>query len=236
MWTENLDDTFIVLPWKLRTDVGAAPTFVRAQAAVGHLSSRSHIASCSSACLQPVRIECSERYFPDISDLLSSRRGQDLEGPQIRKTVSTMGASASCSVTATAMASAVSNAAKLPTKGGKASNCNANQANQEQGEKAPIVKVVLWDADAEEYIIKNWGQEYIRTGKGNLKDRHWVTIAEGVNKDQGPNKQHYLPKHCKSKIDSIKKRYKREERKRKRRMPLDLSTPAGLTLQSSTKF
>jgi hypothetical protein len=136
-----------------------------------------------------------------------------------------MATSASCSVTATAMASAVSNAAKLPTKGSKASNCNANQANQEQGREAPTVKAVLWDANAEEYIIGNWGQEYIRIRKGNLKDRHWVTIAEEFKKDQGPNKQHYLPKHCKSKIDSLKKRYKTEKKKKNATKSVNSSWP-----------
>jgi hypothetical protein len=49
-------------------------------------------------------------------------------------------------------------------------------------EKAPPAQ---WNAETEEALIDEWGAEFIRLKQGNLGNRHWKTIAKGVNEKRG---------------------------------------------------
>jgi hypothetical protein len=75
-----------------------------------------------------------------------------------------------------------------------------NQAN------APVV----WSLKAEERFIDFWGAEFLRIKQGNFRPHNWKTVTKEVNEGQEEGEPHFTEKQCKTKIDSLKKRYTAE--------------------------
>jgi hypothetical protein len=69
---------------------------------------------------------------------------------------------------------------------------------------------ISWSQSGEAHLIKIWGDEYIRIGKGNLGKHNWEAVCNELNKKLGGKEGMLSMKHCRQKIDSLKKRYKDE--------------------------
>jgi hypothetical protein len=68
----------------------------------------------------------------------------------------------------------------------------------------------------------------VKSTSGSEKGARKTAIGRPLQGDQqgpGPCKQHYLPKHCKSKIDSLKKRYKTVKEKKNATVSVNSSWP-----------
>lgn len=80
--------------------------------------------------------------------------------------------------------------------------------------KKPKTTPIVWSQKSEEIFIDKWGAAFIRIEQGNLSKRHWDSITKDVNESIEEGAPGYTVQQCKSKIDSLKKRYQTELEKK----------------------
>ncbi|KAL9255797.1 Trihelix transcription factor ENAP1-like protein [Drosera capensis] len=69
-----------------------------------------------------------------------------------------------------------------------------------------------WSPEATATLIEAWGQRYVDTKHGNLRQKHWQEVADIVNARHGHNKKaRRTDVQCKNRIDTLKKKYKVEK-------------------------
>ncbi|GAQ92635.1 hypothetical protein KFL_010790010 [Klebsormidium nitens] len=68
----------------------------------------------------------------------------------------------------------------------------------------------VWSVIMEERFIDLWGTEFVRIEQGNFAKHNWKSITDDINKLLKEDEQHFTVQQCKSKIDSLKKRYTTE--------------------------
>ena len=69
-----------------------------------------------------------------------------------------------------------------------------------------------WSEKATGVLIDAWGEIHMELSRGNLKQKHWETVAETVRRKEEDNGK--TPKtdvQCKNRIDTVKKKYKQEK-------------------------
>ncbi|CAN6866768.1 unnamed protein product [Brassica oleracea] len=69
-----------------------------------------------------------------------------------------------------------------------------------------------WTEDATATLLQAWGHRFVRLDFGNLRQNDWKEVADAVNSSHGSGR----PKtdtQCKSRIDTLKKKYKAEKAK-----------------------
>ncbi|CAO2824677.1 unnamed protein product [Amaranthus hypochondriacus] len=69
-----------------------------------------------------------------------------------------------------------------------------------------------WSEGATSVLIDAWGERYVQLSRGNLKQKHWMEVADIVNKED-PTKVPKTDIQCKNRIDTVKKKYKTEKLK-----------------------
>ncbi|GAQ93620.1 hypothetical protein KFL_017220010 [Klebsormidium nitens] len=77
----------------------------------------------------------------------------------------------------------------------------------EQGKRSPPI---FWSEKTEERFIQLWGTEHVRLEQGNFAKHNWEKLCEEINAEPDEGQPQYIVKHCKNKIDGLKKRYQAE--------------------------
>ncbi|KAH7330940.1 hypothetical protein KP509_20G009100 [Ceratopteris richardii] len=71
-----------------------------------------------------------------------------------------------------------------------------------------------WSENATFSLIQAWGERYLELNRGNLKQRHWMDVADSVNsRPLAASKPPKTDVQCKNRIDTLKKKYKIERTK-----------------------
>ncbi|KAJ7981580.1 Trihelix transcription factor [Quillaja saponaria] len=69
-----------------------------------------------------------------------------------------------------------------------------------------------WTEDATFTLIDAWGERHLELNRGNLRQKHWLEVADAVNGRHGyVKKARRTDIQCKNRIDTLKKRYKIEK-------------------------
>jgi len=70
-----------------------------------------------------------------------------------------------------------------------------------------------WNSEEIKALVDVWGDAYMKIKRGNLTNKHWSDITQQINSQLNTNRSE---KQVRNKVDTIKKRYKREKGKRSR--------------------
>ncbi|KAL3632166.1 hypothetical protein CASFOL_025150 [Castilleja foliolosa] len=70
-----------------------------------------------------------------------------------------------------------------------------------------------WSEAATAVLIAAWGERYLELSRGNLKQKHWMDVADIVNSRGDYTKPPKSDIQCKNRIDTVKKKYKVEKAK-----------------------
>jgi hypothetical protein len=74
------------------------------------------------------------------------------------------------------------------------------------------VREDCWSEEATSTLVDSWGRRYMELNRGNLRQKDWQEVADGVNALHGHTKKtHRTDVQCKNRIDTIKKKYKVEK-------------------------
>ncbi|KAL0736523.1 hypothetical protein Bca4012_012733 [Brassica carinata] len=69
-----------------------------------------------------------------------------------------------------------------------------------------------WSEDATATLLQAWGHRFVRLNFGNLRQKDWKEVADAVNSSHGDGRSK-TDTQCKSRIDTLKKKYKAEKAK-----------------------
>lgn len=89
--------------------------------------------------------------------------------------------------------------------------------DSEPESKRQKVDSIVWTVTMITQLISIWGAEYVRLGRGNMKEKHWDDIARQLNENQSVQDEAGKPitvKQCTTKVNALKKTF-REEMKSK---------------------
>lgn len=70
-----------------------------------------------------------------------------------------------------------------------------------------------WSEDATATLLQAWGHRFVRLNFGNLRQNDWKEVADAVNSSHGNGRRPKTDTQCKSRIDTLKKKYKAEKAK-----------------------
>ncbi|KAI5657347.1 hypothetical protein M9H77_26140 [Catharanthus roseus] len=71
-----------------------------------------------------------------------------------------------------------------------------------------------WSEEATSTLVDAWGRRYLELNRGNLRQKDWQEVADGVNARHGHTKKtRRTDVQCKNRIDTLKKKYKIEKAK-----------------------
>lgn len=74
------------------------------------------------------------------------------------------------------------------------------------------VREDFWSIDATFTLINAWGEKFLQLNRGNLRQKHWLDVADAVNLRHGHvRKTHRTDVQCKNRMDTLKKKYKSEK-------------------------
>lgn len=83
----------------------------------------------------------------------------------------------------------------------------APPSTEQAGKRSPPA---FWSEKTEERFIDKWGTEHVRLEQGNFAKHNWEKLCEEMNAEPDEGQPQYTVKNCKTKIDSLKKRYQAE--------------------------
>ncbi|XP_021732503.1 trihelix transcription factor ASIL2-like [Chenopodium quinoa] len=66
-----------------------------------------------------------------------------------------------------------------------------------------------WSEESTAVLIEAWGERYLRSNRGNLRQNDWNEVADAVNSAGITRRKTDI--QCKNRIDTIKKKYKVEK-------------------------
>ncbi|KAF8045230.1 hypothetical protein N665_5378s0001 [Sinapis alba] len=87
-----------------------------------------------------------------------------------------------------------------------------HQPHSTGSHRKPSGREDWWSEDATETLLQAWGNRFLRLNFGNLRQNDWKEVAEAVNSSHG-NGRPKTDTQCKSRIDTLKKKYKAEKAK-----------------------
>ncbi|KAJ0266341.1 Sequence-specific DNA binding transcription factor [Hirschfeldia incana] len=70
-----------------------------------------------------------------------------------------------------------------------------------------------WSEDATATLLQAWGHRFLRLNFGNLRQSDWKEVADAVNSSHGNGRRPKTESQCRSRIDTLKKKYKAEKAK-----------------------
>ncbi|KAF8115182.1 hypothetical protein N665_0029s0028 [Sinapis alba] len=93
-----------------------------------------------------------------------------------------------------------------------ATQSKPHQPHSTGSHRKPSGREDWWSEDATETLLQAWGNRFLRLNFGNLRQNDWKEVAEAVNSSHG-NVRLKTDTQCKSRIDTLKKKYKAEKAK-----------------------
>jgi hypothetical protein len=72
----------------------------------------------------------------------------------------------------------------------------------------------VWTVPLEEKFINIWGEEFVRIKQGNFRPHNWTFVTEQINKEVPDGEPQFSIKQCQGKMDSLKKRFIKELKKK----------------------
>jgi hypothetical protein len=72
----------------------------------------------------------------------------------------------------------------------------------------------VWTVVLEEKFIGIWGEKFLRINQGNFRPHNWTFVHEQINKELPKGEPAFTVKQCQTKIDSLKKRFTTELKKK----------------------
>lgn len=82
------------------------------------------------------------------------------------------------------------------------------------GGPTPKPASAVWTAELEEKFIGIWGEEFLRIKQGNFRPHNWTFVTEQINKELPDGEPLFSVKQCQGKMDSLKKRFSTELKKK----------------------
>ncbi|GAQ91822.1 hypothetical protein KFL_008620060 [Klebsormidium nitens] len=80
---------------------------------------------------------------------------------------------------------------------------------------APPKKVAAnWNPELDQKFVGVWGEEFLRIKQGNFKTHNWSFVTEQINKELPEGVAPFTVKQCQEKINSLKKRFAAELKKK----------------------
>jgi hypothetical protein len=73
---------------------------------------------------------------------------------------------------------------------------------------------VVWTVVLEDKFIGIWGEEFLRIKQGNFRPHNWTFVAQQINEELPEDEPHFTIKQCQTKLNTLKKRFSVELKKK----------------------